>query len=89
MRNLGPYNANLHAELDSSYQQTSKMTYCTTFGDNYLEKLGFPRWHFAAILDMFIWGPQNAKPLAEIDSSYQKSSKMTYCATFCDKYFKS
>ena len=66
----GPHNAKIHAELDSSYQKTSKMTYCTTFSDNYLEKLGFQRWHLAAILDMVIWGSQNAKPLAEMDSSY-------------------
>ena len=32
----------IHAELDSSYQKTSKMTYCITFSDNYLEKFGFP-----------------------------------------------
>ena len=69
--------------------KTSKMTYCTTFSDNYLEKLGFPRWHLAAILDMVIWGPQNAKLLAEMDSSYQKTSKIAYCTTFCDTYLKS
>ena len=38
---------------------------------------------------MVIWGPQNAKLLAEMDSSYQKTSKMTYCTTFCDNYLKS
>ena len=65
------------------------MTYCTTFSDNYLEKLGFPRWRPAAILGMVIWGPKNAKLLAEMDSSYQKTSKMAYCTTFCDNYLKS
>ena len=70
-------------------QKTSIMTYCTTFSGNYLEKLGFPRWHLAAILDMVIWGPQNAKLLAEMDYSYQKTSKTTYCTTFCDNYLKS
>ena len=49
-----------------SYQKASKMTFCTTFSDNYLEKLGFPRWHLMAILDMVIWGPQNAKLLAKM-----------------------
>ena len=86
---LGPHNANMHAELDSSYQKTSKMSYCTTFSDNNLEKLVFPRWHLAAILDMVIWGPQNAKLLAEMDSSYQKTSKTTYCTTPSDNYLKS
>ena len=81
----GPHNAKIHAELDSSYQNPSKMTYCTTFIDNYLEKLGFPSWH----QDMVIWGPQNAKLIAEMDSSYQKTSKTTYCTTFCGNYLKS
>ena len=63
--------------------ETSKMTYCTTFNYNYLEKLGFPRWHLAAILNMVILGPQNAELLAEMDSSYQKTSKTTYCTKFC------
>ena len=66
----GPHNAKIHAELDSSYRKTSKTKYCKTFSDNYLEKLGFLRWHLAAILDILIWGPQNAKPLAEMDASY-------------------
>ena len=70
-------------------RKPSKMTYCTTFSDNYLEKLGFQRWHLVVILNMVIWGPQNAKLLAEMDSSYQKTSKMTYCTTFCDIYLKS
>ena len=77
-----------NAELDSSYQQTSKMAYFTTFSDNYLEKLGFPRWHLVVSLDMVIRVTQNAKPLAEMDSSYQKTSKTTYCTTFCDNYLK-
>ena len=68
--------------LDSPYQKTSKMTYCATFSDNYLEKLGFPRWHMAAILDMVILGSQNAKLHAEMDSSHQKTSKRTCCSTF-------
>ena len=85
----GPHNAKIYAELDSSYQNPSKMTYCTKFSDNFLEKLGFPRWHLAAILDMVIWGPQNAKSLAETGSSYQKTSKTTYCTTYCDNYLKS
>ena len=34
-------------------------------------------------------GPQNAKLLAEMDSSYPKTSKTTYCTTFCDNYVKS
>ena len=71
----GPRNAKIHTELDSAYQKTSKMTHCTTLSDNYLEKLRFPRRHLAAILDMVIWGPQNAKLLAEMDSSYQKPLK--------------
>ena len=82
----GPYTAKIHTESDSSYQQTYKMTHCTTFSDNYLEKLGFPCLHLAAILNMVMLGPQNAKPLAEMDSSYQKTSKTTYCTTFCDNY---
>ena len=49
---LDPHNAKIHTELDSSYQKTSKITYCKTFSDTYLEKLGFPRWHLAAMLDM-------------------------------------
>ena len=85
----GSHNAKIHAEFDSSYQKTSKMTYCTTFSNNYLEKLGFPRYHLAAIFDMGIWGPQNAKLLAGMDSLYQKTSKMIYCTTFCDNYLKS
>ena len=59
-----------------------------TFSDNYLEMLGFPIWHLVAILDMVIWGAQNAKPLAEMDSLYQKTSKTTYCTTFWDNYLK-
>ena len=85
----GPHNSKIHAELDSSYQNPSKMTYCTTFSDNYLEVLGFPRWHLTVILDMVIYGPENAKLLAEMDSSYQKTSKTTYFTTFCDNYLKS
>ena len=84
-----PNNAKIDAELDSSYQKTLKMTYCTTFSDNYLEKIGFPRWHLADILDMVIWGTKNAKLLAEMDSSYQETSETTYCTTFCDNYLKS
>ena len=84
----GHYNAKIHVELDSSYQKTCKMTYCTVFCDNYLEMLGFPRWHLVAILDMVIRGPQNAKLLAEMDFSYRKTYKMTYCTTFCDNYLK-
>ena len=85
-----PHNAKVHAELDSSYKKTSKIIiYSTTFSDNYLEKLCFPRKHLAVILDMVIWAPQNGKLLAEMDSSYQKTSKMTYCTTFCDNYLKS
>ena len=85
----GPHNAKIHAELDSSYRKTTKMTYCTSFSDNNLEKSGFPRWHLAAILDMVIWGPQNAKLLAKMDSLYPKTSKTTYCTTSCDNYLKS
>ena len=55
----------------------------------FLEKLGFPRWHLAAILNMVIPGRQNAKLLAEMDSSYQKTSKTTYCTIFCDTDLKS
>ena len=65
-----------------------KMTYCTTFSDNYLEKFSFQMWHLVAILDMVIWGPQNEKLLAEMDSSYKKTSKTTYCTTFCYNYLK-
>ena len=36
----GPHIAKIHAELDSSHQKISNITYCTTFSDNYLEKLG-------------------------------------------------
>ena len=57
----GPHNAKIHAGLDTSYQKTTKMAYCTTFSDDNLEKCGFPRCHLMAILDMVIWGPQNAK----------------------------
>ena len=84
----GPHNAKLHAELDYSYQNPSKMTICTTFSDKYLEKLGFPRWHLTAILDMVIQGPHNAKLHAELDYSYQNPSKMTICTTFSDKYLE-
>ena len=85
----GPNNAKIHEEFDFSYQNPTKMTYCTTFSDSCLEKAGFPRWHLAAIYDMVIWGPQNAKLLCEIDPSYQKTSRTTYCQTFCDNYLKS
>ena len=84
----GPHNAKLHAELDFSNQKICKMTYCTVFCDNYLEKLGFPKWHLVAMMNMVIWGHQNAKILAEMDSSYQNTSKMTYCTTICDNYLK-
>ena len=69
----------------------SKMTYCTTFSDYYLDKLGFPRWHLAAIFNMVILRPPNAnaKLPAEMDTAYQKTSKTTYCTTFCDNYSKS
>ena len=85
----GNHKAKIHAELDSSYENPSKMTYSTTFSDNYSEKFGFPRWHLVAILDMLIRRPQNAKLLAEMDSSYLETSKMTYCTTLCDSYLKS
>ena len=85
----GPHNAKIQAELDCSYQKTSKMTLHNIQLHFFLEKLGFPRWHLAAILEMAILGPQNAKLLAEMDFSYQKTSKMTYCTTFCDNYLKS
>ena len=39
----GPHNAKIHAELDSSYQKTCKMTYCTVFRDSYLEKVRLSR----------------------------------------------
>ena len=69
-------------------KKNTKMTYCTTFSDDNLEKLGFPRWHLTVILDMVIWGPQNAKLLVEMDSSCQKTCKTTYCTTFFDNYLK-
>ena len=39
----GPHNTKIHAELDSLYQKTPKMTYCTSFSDNYLEKCDFSK----------------------------------------------
>ena len=84
----GPHNAKVHAKLDSSYQKTSKMTLYSIQLQFFLEKFGFPRWHLATILGMVIWGTQKAKLLAEMDSSYQKTTKTTYCTTFCSNYLQ-
>ena len=64
----GPHNAKI-ARIGFLIPDNSKITYCTILIDKYVEKLSFRRWHLAAILNMAIWGPQNAKPLAEMDSS--------------------
>ena len=57
----GPNNAKIHAELDSSYQKNSKMIYCTTFSDDYLERSGFPRLHWGGHLGNGYLGTSKCK----------------------------
>ena len=80
----GPHNAKLRTGLDSSYQKTSKMTYCTTFCSNNLKKIRLPRWHLAAILDMVI---QDLKMQNYMQNWIPHTT--TYCIAFCDNYLKS
>ena len=49
---LGTSKCKILAEMDSSYQKTSKKTYCTTFCDNYYKKVSFLICPLVAILEL-------------------------------------